>query len=139
MSWVETQITWSAANSITVSSATEVVSDTFTLQDDTIEAAVQISADNQGTPAAGDTAIVRIRRTTGDILGDTGSDFDTAEHAERLMKLDTFATNTPGEDPARKTVDVSCASKEFKIGVVCAQAATRNIVIRARVIEHIRA
>jgi hypothetical protein len=60
--------------------------------------------------------------------------YDTDEHGELVMQLDTYATNTPGEDPARKTVPVDLRGcTAYKVGVICAQAATRNIVVRARV------
>lgn len=130
---VETQVTWSSASSKTVSAATIQWSDAMscTVLDDAYQ--LQISADNAGTPASGDTCVVYIARTTGDILGDTGNDFDSDEHAEWVMTLDTYGTNTPGEDPARKTVPVDLRGcTGYKVGVVCAQAATRNIVVRAR-------
>lgn len=135
-----TQVTWSAASSVTISSETEVTSDVFTLDDTCIGFSIQLSADNAGTPASGDTAVCRLRWTTGDILGDTGDDYDTSEHAEYLATLDTFATNTPGEDPARCTIDrgIGGATK-FKLAVTCANAATRNIVFRARVVETLAA
>ena len=132
----ETQITWSASSSTTVSSATEVVSDAFSLDDTCIAFSIQVSADNAGAAASGDTAVFRMRWTSGDILGDTGNDYDTAEHAEYLGVLDTYGTNTPGEDPARRTFHPGIGgARDFQLGVVCAQAASRNIVIRARVIE----
>ena len=130
----ETQITWSAASSITLSSATEVVSDAFTFDATDVAAVLQVSVDNQGTPASGDTLVVRIYPTTGDILGDSGDDYDTNEHAEAFL-LDTVAANTPGEDPVRKTVSLNhlIGAKGFKIGVTGAQAGSRNLVVRARV------
>jgi hypothetical protein len=45
--------------------------------------------------------------TSGDILGDSASDYDTVEHAQLLCVLDTYATNTPGEDPARRTIPLN--------------------------------
>ena len=130
---VETQVTWASASSKTVSAATIQWSDSMscTVLDDAYQ--LQISADNAGTPASGDTCVVYVARTTGDILGYTGNDYDTDEHGEWVMTLDTYATNTPGEDPARKTVPVDLRGcTGYKVGVVCAQAATRNIVVRAR-------
>jgi hypothetical protein len=131
----ETQILWSSASSVTVSSATPVVSDAFALDATCIAASIQINADNAGTPASGDTVTAQIAYTTGDILGDSGDDYDTTEHATPFMVLDTYATNTPGEDPARKTGPISCAVKGGKLIVTCPQAGTRNVVIRARLIE----
>lgn len=132
----ETQITWSAASSVTVSSATAVVSDAFTFNAEDWDAELQVWADNAGTPAAGDVANIAIAYTAGDILGDSGDDYATTEHAESVMQLDTVAANTPGEDPASRTVPLRTAAKGFKVIATCPQAASRNIVIRARVITH---
>lgn len=131
---VESQIQWAAADSKTVSANTIQWSDALALTALDGEYQLQVSADNAGTPASGDTCVVYIARTTGDILGDSASDYDTDEHGEMVMYLDTYATNTPGEDPARKTVPIDVAGAvALKVGVICAQAATRNIVVRARV------
>lgn len=127
-------VEWSAANSLTVSANTAVTSDAFSLATGTRKVAIQLSADNAGTPAAGDTATFKILWGIGDILEDTGIDYDTEEHGEYLVTLDTVAANTPGEDPARRTVLVQGAAS-FKISCTCPQAATRNIVIRALVEE----
>lgn len=131
----ETQITWSAAASTTVSSATAVTSDAFAIDATTIAASIQISVDNAGTPASGDTLTAQIAYTNGDVLGDSGDDYDTTEHAAPFMVLDTFTTNTPGEDPARKTGPIGIAMKGGKLIVTCPNAATRNMVVRARLIE----
>lgn len=135
-SHVETQITWSAAASITLSAATQTDSDTFSLNDETWEASIEISADNAGTPAAGDVVDVYLKRSTGDVLGDTGDDYETNEHAMFLCRLDTVAANTPGEDPARRVIDIPTSAKKVRLSVVAPQAASRNIVVRARINEH---
>ena len=132
---VQTQVTWSAANTKTVTSATEVVSDVITLDATCTTLSIQVSADNAGTAASGDTAVWRIQWSTGDVLADTGDDYDTSEHAQFLTSLDTYATNTPGEDPARRTLDVPVVAQKFKLACTCAAAATRNIVIAARIEE----
>lgn len=133
----QTQVTWSTASSITISSATEVVSDLFTLDQTTIGAGMSVSVDNAGTPSSGDTAVIRLQWTNGDILGDTGNDYDTSEHAMYFVTLDTYGTNTPGEDPARATlpIEIPKGAIGFKVAVTCANAATRNMVFRARVGE----
>ena len=71
----ETQITWSTASSVTVSSATVVWSDAFLFNVEDWEAEVQVDANNAGTPATGDVCDVYIAYTTGDILGDFGKLF----------------------------------------------------------------
>ena len=130
---VETQVTWASAASKTVSANTIQWSDAMALTVLDFDYQLQISADNAGTPSSGDTCVVYLARSTGDILGDSADDFDTDEHSEMVMLLDTYSANTPGEDPARKTVPVFLSgAKAFKVGVICAQAATRNVTVRAR-------
>ena len=132
----ETQITWSTASSVTVSSATVVWSDAFLFNVEDWEAEVQVDANNAGTPATGDVCDVYIAYTTGDILGDSSNDYTSVEHSEFATRLDTVAANTPGEDPANRSFPVRTAPLGFKVGVSCPQAATRNIVVRARIVTH---
>lgn len=131
----QTQVTWSSASTKSVTSATEVTSDVVTLDDTCVALSIQLSADNAGTPASGDTAVWRIQWSNGDVLADTGDDYDTSEHAQFLAQLDTYASNTPGEDPARMTVSVTPVAKKFKLAVTCANAATRNVTVAARIDE----
>ena len=131
----QTQVQWSAANTLSVTSATEAVSDVITLDDTCVASSIQLSADNAGTPASGDTAVWRIQWSNGDVLANTGDDYDTSEHAQFLAQLDTYSTNTPGEDPARMTVTVTPVAKKFKLAVTCANAATRNVTVAARIDE----
>lgn len=130
----ETGITWSAAASVTLSSATRVDADAVDFDATDVAAVLTVNADNAGTPVAGDWVDVYIKWTAGDILGDSGDDFDTTEHAEYLGRLDTFATNTPGEDPARRTwsLNHAVAASGFRVSVEAPQAASRNVVVRAR-------
>lgn len=131
----EQQVTWSAASSVTVSSAAVVWSDPITLDATDFAGSLQVHADNQGTPASGDVCDVHVAYTTGDILGDSGDDYDTPDHSLRVLKLDTYPTNTPGEDPACATVPIDVAGmKGLQVGVSCPQAATRNITVRARLV-----
>jgi len=131
---VEEQILWATASSKSVTSATIAWSDAMTVDPNYWDGVLQVEADNSGTPASGDTCVVYIARSNGDIANAAGSDdFDSDEHGELIMVLDTYASNTPGEDPARKTLPVNIGGcKSYKIGVVCAQAATRNVTVRAR-------
>lgn len=136
-SYAETGVTWSSAASLTVSSSTVVWSDVVSIGADDWDGSLTVSADNAGTPASGDIVDWYIAWTNGDILGDTGDDFDTTEHAEPLLRTDTFTTNTPGEDPVRRTVQIDVSGKKgFKVGVSAPQAGTRNIVVRARYGAH---
>lgn len=133
----ETQIAWSAASSKTVSANTIQWSDPVTLNAEDWNGSVQVSADNAGTAASGDTCAVYVGWSNGDILEDSANDYDTDEHGEYVGMLDTYASNTPGEDPARRTWPLKVSGKTaLRIGVICAQAATRNIVVRARLNTH---
>lgn len=131
----QTQVQWSGANTKLTTAATEYISDPITLDDSCVSLSIQLHADNSGTPASGDTAIFRIQWSNGDVAADTGDDYDTSEHSQFIGQLDTFSTNTPGEDPARMTVTVTPVAKKFKIGVTCANAATRNVTVSARIDE----
>lgn len=131
-----TAITFSASASITVSSNTQADSDAYTFDDTAIGAGIEISVDNAGTPASGDYVDLYIKYTTGDVLGDTGDDYETDEYATPLGRIDTLASNTPGEDPARRAYVLNpLAFKGFKLSYKANQAATRNLVIRAMVSE----
>lgn len=133
----ETGVAWSLAASVTVSSATVVWSDAITLNIEDWDGSLQVNADNAGTPASGDTCDVYVAWSNGDVLGDSGDDYDTVEHAEFVGRLDTYTTNTPGEDPARRTWPLQVSGKKgMKVGVSCPQAASRNIVVRARLVTH---
>jgi hypothetical protein len=129
----ETDVVWSAAVPKTLTGTTRQDSDAFTFDATDVLASVQVNADNAGTPAGSDYVDVYWKQSNGDVLGDSGDDFDTDEHALYLGRLDTVAANTPGEDPARRTWAIPTGAKAGKLSVVGANAATRNIVIRARI------
>jgi hypothetical protein len=131
-----TAVTWSASASVTISSATAVTSDAVTFNVEDWSASVQVDANNAGTPASGDYVDVYAAYTAGDVLGDSSSDYDTTEHATFLGRLNTYATDTPGEDPARATFPLDTAPLGCKIICVAPQAASRNIVVRAMVVTH---
>lgn len=131
-----TAVTFSAASSITVSSNSQADSDAFTFNETCIGAGIVVSADNAGTPAAGDYVDLWAKYTTGDVLGDSGDDYTTDEHSIYLGRLDTVAANTPGEDPVRAFYVLDAvAAKGFRLSYKCNQAATRNIVLRAMINE----
>lgn len=130
----ETQITWSSATSKSVASGTGETSDALAFNAGDWAGALQINADNDGTAAAGDTLDVYILYTAGDVLGDSGDDYDTPEHAALVCQLNTLASDTPGEDPARRTIPLEAiAAKGFKL-YARNNSAGRAITIRARLI-----
>lgn len=129
----ETQVLWATAASVSLANNNGTDSDAVAINADDDSGSVQASADNAGTPASGDVVDIYVKWSNGDVLGDSADDFDTSEHAEWLGRLDTYATNTPGEDPARKTFSFRARGKKaFKIFAVAAQGASRAITFRAR-------
>lgn len=128
------QITWSTAASVTLNSASRVDSDEIVFNAEDLSASIQINADNSGTPGSGDVVRVYAKWSTGDVLGDTGNDYSSAEHAELLAVLDTYGANNPGEDPANKVITVPVESMVgMRLSVEAPQGATRSIVVRARI------
>ncbi len=132
----ETGITWSSAASVTLSSATASTSDAFTFDVEDWSADLGIHADNQGTPASGDVVNIRVAYSVGNIDGSAGDDYATTEHSEYIGRLDTWSTNTPGEDPAMLVIPIRTNAKACKIIVDAPQGASRNIVVRAGIITH---
>lgn len=129
----ETQLTWAAASSVTLSNANIIASDAITFDATDVKGSIMVSADNAGIPASGDIIEVWAAYTCGDVLGDSGDDYETDEHAWYLGVLDTFGSNTPGEAPARRSFPVDVAGRKgMKLLVKAPLAATSNIVIRAR-------
>jgi len=93
---VETDVLWSSSAGKTLNAATVFASDAFAFDATCVGASLAVSADNQGSPASGDTVTFYLAYTSGDLLGDTGDDYDTDEHAIMIGVVDTYATNTKG-------------------------------------------
>lgn len=89
-----------------------------------IDAMLTVSANNNGTPASGDTMDVYILFETGATVG-----FDTAANAMYLGTLDTFA-----EDPATRTWRIPTAASHFQVYVVN-NAAANGITPSAQWVE----
>lgn len=130
----EQQVTWAAANTKTLNSATRVDSDEIPIDLSVVAISISVRCDNQGTPASGDVLNVYVKWTNGDLdAGGGANDYDSDEYAMPLMVLDTYATNTPGEDPATRTLPIDPnMGKAFKLSVDSPNAATRNMLLAAR-------
>lgn len=130
----EQQVTWSAANTKTLTAATRSDSDEITIDSSVVAMSLTVSVDNQGTPASGDVLNVYIKWSNGDLdAGGGANDYDTDEYAMPFMVLDTYATNTPGEDPATRTLPLDPnMGKACKVSIDSPNAATRNMLVKAR-------
>lgn len=136
MAITSSRVKWPTnANTVTISSASEVESEVIDFNNLGFEVGqvvgIQLSVNNSGTPGAGDTAVVKVKWSTGDVNDDTGDDYDTIKNSQLLAVLDTYSTNPQGEDPAARTLSLYILATKAKLSVVCANAATRNMVLAA--------
>jgi len=125
-----TQITWSSANSVTVTAGNQATSDAISMPSDAFGATVQVKADNSGTPASGDTLDAYVMYTSGDpdAEPDSADEYDTPGHARYLGQLDTNA-----EDPAILTFEISPFVKGFRL-YVDNNSASNSVVVSAQMV-----
>lgn len=136
MSRNQAYVVWSSANTKTLNSNGQVAtSDAFAFNDADVSAQLTLYASTASTPATGDYVDFYVLWTTGDGTGGGGADnFDSQEHAQFLYRLNNYASDTPGEQPAQRTVQIPVAAKGFKIqAIASANAGTRNQTIAVRV------
>lgn len=103
------------ADSKSISSGGNATSDTETLNQTinssktVIARRLQVKADNDGTPAAGDTATIYPQMTIGDPDGASTNEFDTDDQAVPVV-LDTNEN-----DPSIGSIDLPIAALELKL------------------------
>ena len=119
----ETQVTWSASDSVSVTAGSSQTSDEVNLDAACFAAQISFKADNSTTPAADDQIHFWIIQTSGDPDGAGADEFDTVGHANPLAVLDTN-----DEDPAGVTVALPIPQKGFKIYAEGITAGTTNAV-----------
>lgn len=126
----ETQIQWSASDTQSVSSGSNATSDAYTFDATAESASVSMKADNEGTPASGDTITFYALYTNGDTDNTGGPDeYDTAEQGHFLAVVDTNAN-----EPAQKTAQLNVNCKGMKIYAVSG-AASNSITVSCRLTE----
>jgi hypothetical protein len=109
----EKQIEWATADSKSVAAASEETSDAITYSTAAFEGTITLKADNDGTPADGDTVDFYLLNSAGDPDGAGAAEYPNDEtDGLFLARLDTY---TPGNDPAIATVaiPVSVSAKVF--------------------------
>jgi hypothetical protein len=131
-----TPIAFSGTNSMSTPKALNSTaifdSDAVSFSADATDCYLQVKVDNQGTPGSGDVVDVYLRASL-----DGGTTYDTDEHMRWVMRLDTYATNTPGEDPATLTRAISVRGiPGGKFSFRAAQGGTRTINVSAQFNEH---
>lgn len=123
-------IQWSAADSVSVSTSSNATSDAASFSAAAFSALIQLKADNDGTPGSGDTVDFYALYTVGDpdAEPEIGDEYDTSEHAEHLVTLDTNS-----EDPSLSTVNLLVA-KGIKIYAVN-NSSSNTITVSGRIHE----
>ena len=119
------------ATSKSISASSNATSDGDTFDASCIDALIQCKADNDGTPASGDTVDFYALMTLGDPDGAGADEYATVGHAEFLCQIDT---NT--EDPGEKVVNCP-VGKAIKIYAVN-NSSGRAITVSACVWQIIR-
>jgi len=124
----EIQITWAGNDSRVTAPAFGGQSDIFTFSTNGSFAHIQLKADNDGVPAAGDTVDFFLLLTCGDPDGAGADEYDTPDHAIPLGTLDTDA-----DDPAIRTVN--CPMVKGGRLYVRNNSAGRDITVSACILE----
>jgi len=101
----EQQVTWSSSNSVSVSAGSSQTSDTVTFSSAAFEGMVTLKADNNSTPASGDTVDFYALLSCGDPDGASADEYPNDDSdGIFLARLDTDA-----DDPAIATVAMPIA------------------------------
>lgn len=130
----ETQVTWSAANSVSVTAGGNQASDEVNLDATCIAAQIALKADNSTTPASDDIIYFWLLQTSGDPDGAATDEFDTTSGALFLARLDTSA-----QDPIIATVPLPLPQKGLKLYAEGATAGSTNTITVSATITEQRA
>lgn len=124
-------VLWSASATVSVSAGATQTSDALSLNVEDWGGAVQLKADNDGTAASGDTVDFYAAWSV-----DNGTTYDTTEHAQHLATLNTYGSDTPGEDPAVATVDLNVVGKTNVKIIAVSGAGSNSITVSAKITTH---
>ena len=125
----EVQILWSTATYLSVGEGANATSDAFVINQTCFQATIECKADNDGTPAGGDTVDFYLLATLGDPDGADASEYGTTTQDLHLAMLDTNAA-----DPAICTVQIPMPLLGGKIYAVN-NSAGRAITVSACILE----
>jgi len=107
----EQQVVWSTASSVSVSAGGNQTSDAITLSTACYDAMITMKADNEGTPASGDTVEIYALQSCGDPDGASSAEYPSdADDGVLLAVLDTYAN-----DPMVKTVSLPVGAPYLKL------------------------
>lgn len=122
-------IPFSASQTTSIASSGTATSDAVTFDQTGVALVATFKADNNGTPASGDTVDVFAQFSAGDPDGTGSSEYPDADHDEFLCRLDTNA-----DEPALASVvlPVGFSSAKFRFKN---NSAGRAITVSGVVIE----
>lgn len=124
----EVQITWAAANSKAVTTATAAESDVVTMDTTAVDATLHLKASHGATPGAGDDLQWYIKYTGGDPDGTGADEYDSNNYAQLLAVVELDV-----DDPALISVPINPAVKAFKLRAY--NAAGETITVSATMTE----
>lgn len=127
----EVQVDWGTgpANNVSIAASGSSTSNAFTINQTCFQATIEVKADNDGTPAAGDTINFYLNATLGDPDGAGASEYGTADQDIPLGMVDTNA-----DDPAIATMQIPMPLVGGKIYAVN-NSAGRAITVSATILE----
>lgn len=126
----EQQVTWSSANSVSVSAGSNQTSDAVTLSTSCYDAMITLKADNSGTPTSGDTVEIYALQSCGDPDGASSTEYPAdGDDGVLLAVLDT---NT--NDPMIKTVSLPVGAPYLKL-YAKSNASSNSITVSACINE----
>lgn len=129
----DTQVKWSASDSVSVTAGGSQTSDEVAIADNAISAMLHLKADNSGTPASGDRILVKILANCQDPDADPDSadEFATQEVVGTIKVLDTNLV-----DPALDSIPIPTTLKSFKVYME-SEAASNAITVSAQLREQL--
>lgn len=131
----ETQVTWSAANDVSVTAGSNQTSDEVNLDQTCIAAQISLKADNSTTAATDDQIYFWLLQTSGDPDGASTDEFDTdSNHTARFLGM----LDTNIADPARMTVPLPIPQKGLKVYAEGATAGSTNAITVSATITELR-
>jgi hypothetical protein len=129
ISTVEHKIYWTASQTSSISSGGNKTSDTASFTSTLIDLSISLKADNDGTPATGDTVDCYFLPTLGDPDGSGTAEYTTTGHGIFLARLDTIT-----EDPAITVVRLNPTVQAMRLYCVN-NSSGRAITVSATMYE----
>ena len=134
----QTDVTWDTGSySNSLAAATGEASDVTSLNATCIQASITVKADNNGTPAAGDTLEVWLLASAGDPDAASPGTIEYPTDRDDGQFIGLMDVSAASKDPVRSTFPLPVVPYRFKI--YCYNNASSNGITHSAVIEEMRA